>query len=83
MNKDESWGVARWDWGHKVDYLQLDGLFDKMQLFCEDTGMPAIIGEFGVVSEKKTRRKYAGWRPLWRRASSAGWCPSSGTLAST
>lgn len=57
MNKDESWGVAMWDWGHKVDYLQLDGLFDKMQLFCEDTGMPAIIGEFGVVSEKKDEAK--------------------------
>lgn len=57
MTKDESWGVAMWDWGHKVDYYQLNDLFDKMQGFCEETGLPAVIGEFGVVSEKKDEAK--------------------------
>ncbi len=57
MIKDESWGRPTWTWGHRLDYFQLNDLFDKMAAFCEDTGLPAVIGEFGVAPEKEAESR--------------------------
>lgn len=61
LEKDESWGKARTEWGTDEDYAELNKYMDMMKTNFADKGIPVIIGEYGTSTNNKTPemvRKY-------------------------
>ena len=52
LDKDESWGKNRNDWGTRADYTELENQFAKIKKHFIDKGIPVILGEYGVSSGK-------------------------------
>jgi len=48
LDKDESWGKNRTDWGTDADYAELNRQFGKLKTNYLDKGIPVILGEYGV-----------------------------------
>jgi endoglucanase len=53
LTQDADWGKMMPTWGSPRDVAELNELFDKMGKFCTRNDLPALIGEFGVVTEKE------------------------------
>jgi len=52
LDKDESWGKAQWEWGSDKDYAELYKELDLMKKNYVDKGIPVIVGEYGMCSNK-------------------------------
>jgi len=52
LDKDESWGKAQWEWGKDKDFKELYKELDLMKKNYVDKGIPVIIGEYGMCSNK-------------------------------
>jgi len=61
LDKDESWGKNRSDWGTDADYKELTGQFAKLKNNFLDRGIPVILGEYGVNFNNKVEAARARW----------------------
>lgn len=50
LEKDESWGKMRTDWGSAADYAELNSNMDLLKTRFIDKGIPVIMGEFGITA---------------------------------
>jgi len=61
LDKDESWGKNRTDWGTDEDYKELAGQFTKLKKNFLSRGIPVILGEYGVNFNNKAEAARARW----------------------
>ena len=54
LEEDADWGKAKTDWGSDKDVKELTGNLDKVKKRFIDSGIPVIIGEYGVSTGNKT-----------------------------
>ena len=76
LEKDESWGKAKTQWGNEKDIEELNKYFDMVKKRFIDNGVPVIVGEYGVATKNKTAemvRKYL--TAVTEAAYSRGMCP--------
>ena len=76
LDKDESWGNNRRNWGSREDYHELNVQFAKIRDHWISRGVPVILGEYGV----NMLNKIEGDRVLWMTAVTqasldSGMCP--------
>ncbi|MCH5348388.1 MAG: glycoside hydrolase family 5 protein [Oscillospiraceae bacterium] len=53
LEKDESWGKARSEWGTEADFAELNKYMDMVKERFVDKGVPVIIGEYGCPTKNK------------------------------
>jgi endoglucanase len=75
MEKDESWGKARWDWGTPEDYNELNSELDLMKVNYVDKGIPVIIGEYGCGALKERQYTDLWTLEVTRGIYKRGMCP--------
>jgi endoglucanase len=61
LDKDESWGKNRTDWGTDKDYAELVKQFAKLKDNFLDRGIPVILGEYGVNFNNKAGDARTRW----------------------
>ncbi|MDR2575127.1 MAG: glycoside hydrolase family 5 protein [Treponema sp.] len=61
LDKDESWGKNRTDWGTDEDYRELAGQFAKLKNNFLNRGIPVILGEYGVNFSNKVEAARTRW----------------------
>ena len=61
LDKDESWGKNRTDWGSPADYTELSAQFAKLRAGFIDKGIPVILGEYGVNFNNKVEAARSRW----------------------
>jgi len=61
LDKDESWGKNRTDWGTDEDYAELYRQFDKLKNNFTGKGIPVILGEYGVNFNNKLEAARIRW----------------------
>jgi len=61
LDKDESWGKNRTDWGTNDDYTELAGQFAKLKINYLNRGIPVILGEYGVNFNNKVEAARVRW----------------------
>jgi len=61
LDKDESWGKNRTDWGTDADYAELYTQFDKLKNNFLKNGIPVILGEYGVNFNNKAEAARIRW----------------------
>jgi endoglucanase len=52
MTQDESWGKMRATWGTADDITELNSLFDRMEAYSKQNGIPVFVGEFAPAFQK-------------------------------
>lgn len=53
LEKDESWGKMRSEWGTEADFAELNKYMDMVKERFVDKGVPVIIGEYGCPTKNK------------------------------
>ena len=61
LDKDESWGKNRTDWGSNADYTELNNQFAKLKKQFIDNNVPVILGEYGVNFNNKIPAARERW----------------------
>jgi endoglucanase len=75
LEKDESWGKARWEWGTPEDYADLNSELDLMKTNYVDKGIPVIIGEYCMCSKKEKQYSDLWEIEVTRGIYERGMCP--------
>lgn len=76
LEKDESWGKARYDWGTQSDINELKKYMNLMKTNFVDKGIPVIIGEYGCpIKNKDPESVRLFLTSVCREAYSRGMCP--------
>ncbi len=75
LDKDESWGKARWDWGTPKDYDELNSELDLMKINYVDKGIPVIVGEYCMCSKKEKQYSDLWEIEVTRGIYERGMCP--------
>jgi endoglucanase len=77
IEKDESWGKNRRDWGSRADYDELSAQFAKIRAHFIDKGIPVILGEYGVAMNNKAEADRVKWMTAVTQAClDNGICPA-------
>jgi endoglucanase len=77
LDKDESWGKNRTDWGNDADYAELAKLFTMLKSNFPDKNVPVILGEYGVNFNGKVEAARTRWIAAVTQAClDAGICPA-------
>lgn len=77
---DASWGPPQETWGTSSDYTILENDFNKLEKKFIDSGVPVIIGEYGVLTDEKNKKDKDSIHKFLRAVASTayektGMCP--------
>jgi len=76
LDKDESWGKNRREWGSREDYSELETQFVKLREPFINKGIPVILGEYGVNMINKDEPSRVRWMIAVTQTSlDNGMCP--------